>query len=285
MRKIIHLSDLHVGSRRLRKPFDDLVQELLGQFQPGSDYVVAITGDIVDYGYDEEDHKAGRAQLDRLIAAGFEVVAVPGNHDYGTGSGPACWPTYNDPPRFSGYHGSHFQDLAGGSLPILKPVDEIAFVLLDSMQGIVKRYEKAVQEGRWDQEYDQIRDPDFLGLKAKGELGEDQLRAVGPLLAEAERSYDYTVVMLHHHPFRKKILHGLMDGDFEGVMKRHRVDALLFGHNHGGYCWNRSWNIKRVYDAGSSTGKRDKPGPIRAIDLTAAPNDDLPGIGCNRYRK
>lgn len=69
--------------------------------------------------------------------------------------------------------------------------------------------------------------------------------------------------------FIKRRIHGLDDApDLKKTLKKHRIDALLFGHNHDGKHWNGNWGIKRCYDAGSSTGKGGKQGPHRVIDLS-----------------
>jgi len=109
-----------------------------------------------------------------------------------------------------------------------------------------------------------------------------------PLSGHLVTECTYIVIYLHHHPidggnFIRRIFHRLDDAeDLKTVLSRHmqgqhKIDALLFGHNHEGREWNGSWGIPRVYDAGSTTGKRNLPGPIRVIDLSKdiSPDWDL----------
>lgn len=124
------------------------------------------------------------------------------------------------------------------SLNTEKPCDNIAFIGLDSVQGQMK-----INKGDW----------------ADGEIGKEQRKELDDLLSgkapiEGPKisDCDYTVVYLYHHPigrgnYFKKIFHGLDDADeLKKVFKPYRIDALLFGHNHDGRAWYKSWNIDRV---------------------------------------
>jgi predicted MPP superfamily phosphohydrolase len=48
MKKIIHLSDLHVGYNDCGAKLEQLVTEIIEQHQPASNYVIVITGDTRD---------------------------------------------------------------------------------------------------------------------------------------------------------------------------------------------------------------------------------------------
>ena len=58
------------------------------------------------------------------------------------------------------------------------------------------------------------------------------------------------------------------------ILKKSKISALLFGHNHDGRVWSGRWGISRVYDGGTSTGKGGKPNPHRVIDLSRDPAFD-----------
>ena len=111
---------------------------------------------------------------------------------------------------------------------------------------------------------------------SEGELGKKQLKRLADLLkSDRVKKSRYKVVYLHHHPFYPTPLHHLKDSDTLGkTLKGHSIDALLFGHNHQGKVWNGGWGIKRVYDAGTSTGKLGFSDPHRIMDLSKDASSD-----------
>ncbi len=247
MRKIIHLSDLHVGYPELGARLEELVTRLIYHKTPATNYVVVVTGDLVEDATRAGSYTAAAGQLDRLRAAGFTVLAVPGNHDYGTGT----VASRDYVARFK----RCFFGKAGGTYPRLDIVDGVAFLGLDSMAGELNWYDR---------------------LFAEGELGAAQLGRLERLLRRrAVRACSHRVVYLHHHPFHPKPFHQLKDSEgLERVLAGARIDVLLFGHNHDGRVWNGGWGIPRVYDGGTSTGKAGYPAPHRVIDLAREPAFD-----------
>lgn len=248
MKKILHLSDTHWGSEHVEIPLDVLVDRLIAKVQDRHHYIVVHTGDLVDNAFEESSLVQARLQLDRLKDAGFEVLIVPGNHDYGNGSlGSAdCVPKYKEV-----VYGN-----AKEAFPKVDIVGEIAFVGLDTM----------ADELHW---YD--------ALFAEGELGVRQLDRLNHLLCfdKSVAEAKYRVVYLHHHPFHPRPFHYLKDTDaLQAVLSEHRIDALLFGHNHEGESFHGSWGIERVYDGGSSTGKKSAARAVRVIDLSLSPECD-----------
>ncbi len=186
--------------------------------------------------------------IDRLRAAGFEVLVIPGNHDYGTGD----IGNKKFVPRFK----EAFYGDAGAGYPKLDVIDDVSFIGLDS----------TAEELHW---YDR--------LFSQGELGEAQLERLRNVLADpAVAASRHRVVYLHHHPFDATPLHELKDSAALGEALRDcgNVDALLYGHNHRGYVRNGTWDIRRCYDAGSATRKAGRTGYHRVIDLDAAISAD-----------
>lgn len=261
MNKIIHLSDLHLGSRKMSGHFRLLVDNLIAAVQPANDYIIVVTGDLIDNGYDDYRHKECRELFDRLAAANFKVLPVPGNHDYGKfGVG-------GDIDRVRDFKRIYFGD-ENISYPKVDFSNDgaIAFIGLDSMAATFR--------------------PDGYTANASGRIGEQQLAGLETILNDSRVSAcKKRVVYLHHHPLK-----GMHDGhklkDAEALCRlllnrRPVVDALLFGHNHEGKEWN-GWlkEISRCYDAGSSTFKRLKPGslaPHRIIDLSLPAESDYDG--------
>ena len=247
MKKIIHLSDTHVGYGDLSTRFGDIVTRMIFHKTPAENYVVVVTGDIVEDATREGSYEEASAHLDRLKKAGFHVLVAPGNHDYGPG--------YLGHPKYVKRFKKVFHGKTKISYPKLDLIDNIAFLGLDSM----------AEELNW---YDR--------LFAEGELGEKQLKRLADLLAgEPVKKSEYTVVYLHHHPFHPRPFHQLKDSkELQAALAGHKIDALLFGHNHDGRVWNGGWGIKRVYDGGTSTSKNGKPDPHRVMDLSKDPAFD-----------
>lgn len=250
MRKIIHLSDLHIGCKRqdLDVRFESIVQSIIFSKEPAENYVVVVTGDLVDTATDPLNHVLAKQQLEKLRAKGFVVLVVPGNHDYGTGT------------RGNKKYLLRFKEMFYGdpnfTFPKLDLIDNIAFIGLDSMEQELNTFDK---------------------LGANGELGPAQRERLDALLGEpAVREAAFRVIYLHHHPFDPWILHELKDSEQVGaILQKHgNIDAILYGHNHNFKSWNGKWGIPRCYDAGSSTRKNDKPSFVRVIDLSQSPRGD-----------
>lgn len=252
MKKIIHLSDVHIGWRDLGDRFQCLLGNLMFLKRPPKDYVIVITGDIVDNAFDESNFAQARLHIERLTTRGYQVLVAPGNHDYGMGS-------LADKKYVQIFKQTFFGD-PNVTYPKVDIVDgEMAFMALDSM----------AEELHW---HDR--------LFAEGELGETQLVRLEKILRSEEvKNCKKRIVYLHHHPFDPLPFHQLKDSDRLGeILEGSRnVDALLYGHNHQGKIRNGVWGIPRCYDAGSTTGKGGLLGPHRIIDLTREPRMDYDG--------
>ncbi len=250
MKKIIHLSDLHIGFQKqdLKKRFEGIVQSIAFVKEPADDYVIVVTGDLVEKATNPANLEAAKLYLGQLQSRGFTVLVVPGNHDYGMG-GKAS-------PKYQKNFKRLFYDDENCIFPRLDIIDEIAFVGLDSMEEELHVY-------------------DWFG--ANGELGRNQRDRLDALLGQENvRKCGHRVIYLHHHPFDPWMLHELKDSNELGdLLKKHgNIDAILFGHNHHFRKWNGKWGIPRCYDAGSSTRKDDTPSFHRVIDLSRPPADD-----------
>jgi 3',5'-cyclic AMP phosphodiesterase CpdA len=255
MKKIIHLSDLHIGYGDLGERFRRITDSIILLKQPAKGYVLVITGDIVENAFDGSQYHEAKVHIKKLKDAGYTVLVVPGNHDYGTGN--LAHSKYV--ARFK----RTFLGNAKGRYPRVNVIEGVAFIGLDSM----------AEEIHW---YD--------SLFANGELGERQLGRLDKHLSKkGVRDCAYRVVYMHHHPFHPLPFHELKDSEELGkiVEKQGNVDAILFGHNHAceerNGIWNGIWNVPRCYDAGSATHKDDGAGYHRVIDLTRDPRWDYDG--------
>ena len=269
--KILHLSDLHIGGADKLFGADDngdspcterceaIVDRIIARCKPVSDYIVVITGDVTDGGSIlgssgiKEQYETAADLIGRLRDNGYTVLPVPGNHDYGSmGTHP------------NKKYGRTFQEKllfnSDETFPILGRaektglIDEVAFIGLNSMEAAFSR------------DY-------YFG--AQGKLGNPQLRRLREMLASDDvKNAAARVVYLHHHPFNPEPNMELHDAD--GLKKAfvgRNVDILLFGHNHNGWKWNGWWDIKRCYDAGTTTRKEGKAGYHRIMD----PIQDIAG--------
>jgi len=248
VKKIIHLSDLHVGHEQCGDNFRTIVDRIIYMQQPAENYVVLITGDLVDNANKSKQTIEVLGQLERLKEKGFTVLVIPGNHDYGTG-------TLGD-EKFVEPFKEKFYNSHEITYPKLDIIDEVAFIGLDS----------TAEELHW-------RDR----VLSEGELGKEQLARLNNIIIDPQIATLKKVVYMHHHPFDYKIGMELKDSaDLKKIIEN-KIDALLFGHYHNNARSTRkkhngSWGIPRCYNAGSSTHKNGDVGFQRVIDLS---NEDL----------
>lgn len=250
---IIHLSDLHIGKSDNDRKVSRITEWLIKHRSRHESNTILITGDIVDDGATWQYHRA-HEHVHRLRENDFQVLCVPGNHDYG--------PLGITESQRSA---ANFQEYLAGDVqyPHLEIIERQAFILLDSM-------------------FQEIQDVEFWG--AEGELGEDQIHTLDQILQRlaGDDKVEKVVIALHHHPFEYKRFHQLRDAEqfletitaFDGGESR--VNALLFGHKHVAQRFNQppldkeaQYGLDLIYAAGSSV-ERDQSGRmnIPVIDLT-----------------
>ena len=244
MKKIIHLSDLHIGYRDCGKNFRTIIENIAFLKQPAENYVVVITGDLEDNAHEPLHAEEAMESVAHLEQLGYTVLLIPGNHDYGTGSmgDPDCVPVFK----------TRFYKNPEVTFPRLDIIEEVAFIGLDS----------TAEELSW---YDRIL--------SEGELGDAQLGRLKELLDGGSVNGLKKVVYMHHHPFDFKLGRQLRDSEKLREVIANRVDMLLFGHYHRnkttvGRVYHGVWGIPRCYNAGSSTHKNGNTGYHRVIDLS-----------------
>ena len=265
MKKIIHMSDLHIGFNNFSDRFHKIVIKLINDvISKPSEFIIIITGDLVDNANNSNSIKQIKYELNLLKEADFEnILVVPGNHDYGTGS-------LGDKKFVDLFKKNFF--IKDCIYPKLDIIDNIAFIGLDSMAAELHWYDR---------------------LWAEGEIGREQLKRLNNILRKDDiQSCKKRVIYLHHHPFDRKPFHQLKDskklGDIINGVKKDgiSIDAILYGHNHEGKSNNGHWEIERCYDAGSinlkprSKLKNELPwynkveNSTRIIDLEKKPDKD-----------
>jgi predicted MPP superfamily phosphohydrolase len=244
MKKIIHLSDLHIGYEDCGTRFRTIIDNIAFLKQPAANYIVVITGDIVDNATQPEQTDEAVASINELKKLGYTVLVVPGNHDYGTG-------TLGDPTYIDVFKEKFYNDVKV-SYPRLDIIDELAFIGLDTM----------AEELHW-----------IDRVFSEGELGNAQIERLKILLTNPEVNNRKKIIYMHHHPFDFKPGMQLKDRKELKKVIANRVDVLLFGHYHShhlsaGKIFHGKWGIPRCYNAGSSTHKNGNTGFHRVIDLT-----------------
>jgi 3',5'-cyclic AMP phosphodiesterase CpdA len=120
---ILHLSDLHLGVQHSIERMQKLTDAIITQFADTSRPVIVMSGDLVDNPFGK-GYRYLEPFLDRLSMAGFSVLAIPGNHDYGIGF-------FNWPP-FERKFRRTFLPFPDAGYPRLDIISDTAFIGLDS---------------------------------------------------------------------------------------------------------------------------------------------------------
>jgi len=263
VKRIIHLSDLHIGFEDLEQRFIKLVDMLAILKSEKERYVVVITGDITEAATKEFYAKAADC-IDYLRQFCHKVLIAPGNHDYAVGILHAKKKVKEFKDAFlEGYQGTYPKvDIVGE-----QGEDKIAFIALDSLEGELKGLQS---------------------FGADGEIGKPQLKRLAEILESAKvRDCACRVIYLHHHPlYYAHELHGWIH-DLKDIKKLQDVilgyqlkyvekpiSAILFGHEHSRKTYPGIWNgaaplcVSRAYDGGSSTRKGNIPCIHRIIDFS-----------------
>ena len=255
MKKIIHLSDLHIGADdcgpdSCGAKFRQIIENITFLKQPSSDYVIVITGDLVDNATHEAQYEEALDAVEQLKSRGYSVLVIPGNHDYGTGS----WGSIK--------YVNRFKEVFFGDENLIYPkvdvIDDVLFVGLDSTADELHWYDRAL---------------------AEGEIGKEQLERLQVVLENPLHSKKMKVVYLHHHPFDFQFGLQLKDSEDLRAIVENKIDVLLFGHLHDnfsnvGKVYNGKWGIPRAYNGGSATHKNEDVGSHHVIDLSCEPRSD-----------
>jgi len=239
MKKILHLTDLHIGKDGCAEKFNKIVSNVTARLN-SHDYVTVITGDLVD---DSCDINEAVRQIKRLKVyfGNNNVLIAPGSYDYGSGVNGKSRLMQRFKRKMFGNDNEPF--------PRLDIINSIAFIGLDSTA----------------EELD--------GLPAAGEIGRGQLNALKDLLNNNIQvlACSHKVVYLHHCLAKCSIPgHILKDHAALQRIARDKIDIFLFGHEHEEDAWieNRAWQIKHTHNGGASSGTHYEFGPLRIIDLS-----------------
>lgn len=214
--RILHLSDLHLGSdvaRRRLGRVQTIIRSVVRELNEDGPIVPVITGDLMD-SPSEENLGDVRAFMDFLTGLGIEKpLVVLGNHDV----------------REDGWLGEKFRQAVNISTTPVIWMDnyQVGFACFNSVNG---------------------------GRMARGWLGEQELAYVGNALdKEQEKASKFTIIgLIHHHPiavvkpgwYRSSWYERFLGTAFEKTevledaklflewLKAREVKAVLHGHKH-----------------------------------------------------
>lgn len=244
MKKIIHLSDLHVGHDECGLRFKEIVTAICATMLPASDYVVVITGDLIENAAHDQHRVEVLEAIHNLKNNHFSVLVVPGNHDYGTGA--LANKKYVVPFKQA------FYDNPQQIYPKVDVMENVVFIGLDTNADELHWYDR---------------------MFAEGEIGIGQLSRLQQMIDDKAYHHMKKVVYMHHHPIDNLMWHQLKDACQLKRIISNKIDALLFGHLHRSMQsavkdLSNTWGIRRVYNAGSATHKNGHMGYHRVIDLS-----------------
>ena len=257
--RILQISDLHIGDENHEaEKLDVIIEHIISKKVEWdvNETIIIVTGDITQRGKKEEFVNARNAFAHLKHQTGYEILFLPGNHDYGAHgvAGKVVASRFED---FKQIFGRVFPDLIDIQYPYAREIRGHFIINLDSMQG---------QVGTSD---DRLAD---------GEVGSDQLKKLDIILSSPEiknrPKNKKVIVCIHHHPFifpgepfwvtaGEKVGHALDDDDeFRKVIKS-RADVLIFGHDHKHYNFSDTvysgdededaYDISKILSCGKST--------------------------------
>ncbi|MCK5313418.1 MAG: metallophosphoesterase [Desulfobacteraceae bacterium] len=253
MAKFIHISDLHIhkdNDKEDNRNCRNMVRKIVSSYAVKKP-VVLISGDIVDDGH-EEQYKNAVEILSPLVDKEFNVLAAPGNHDYGPLGN---FYTEESQMFFQKYilgellgHSEASQD--GVTMEKLYPmttsVDNTLFIGIDSVVGA----------------------EDELLHFASGEVGINQRNKLQDILHENRNSGKNIVVYFHHHPFNRKFVMEMDDAKEVLRLLAGKIDILCFGHDHESEAYNDKHNIDWMLASGKSPKRnRNNKFQFREINI------------------
>ena len=239
------LGGAHLLVRRAREHLPELLENLAEDLLKEEPDHIVITGDLSNLALESEFERV--FQLIKLLGGYSKLSVVPGNHDYYTTQAA-------DNRRFEKFFSPfmfrrEFSDLDVDVYPYTKQVGELYLVGVNSATRTVPPL-------------------------SYGTIGDRQLELIDKRLGAPERQGHLTCLFLHHalhtRDFVKEATSGLLNRDrLLDLIQRHRVDLVLYGHDHVGRTWkqaNRGHSTLFVC-CGSSTRLTDNPSTMARYRL------------------
>jgi 3',5'-cyclic AMP phosphodiesterase CpdA len=237
IKKIIHLSDLHIQDRGKEYQWAHRVFASIRKYYKG--HPVLITGDITDDAK-EGQMESARSLLDYLAETN-PVLVVPGNHDYawkGILAKTAAW--------------DEWMKQLGAPLGWgdRKGINWLSVEVDPKVDGL----------GVWEDEDNDFiyfgvdsGDPANKAHTAKGYISETLAQVLKSELDKHEGKC--RVVMLHHHPFDDGMFMKLEGVEHFLSAVKSNCEILLFGHDHHLGLWHGKNGIPMTVASHKSTGE------------------------------
>jgi 3',5'-cyclic AMP phosphodiesterase CpdA len=273
--RIIHISDLHftnsahtlnsredkpiyIDSQNSKVRSDTIASFIIENRARFGTNKVVITGDITDSG-DDADYQIAQIFVQRLKDSGFEVYAVPGNHDYckegnivantAINEGlkaiycPLCPFLALPPPTGCCLHNIFWRLAPPGAKC---PID----IFLADNASNEERRQRFINYINHYNRYPHVVDFDSgrlilldsmqgeldeitTDIFAQGKLGDAQLSELNHFIDEYQEQRKVgkkIIVCLHHSPFDRGWKGSLKDADKFLEIMYDKIDCLLFGH-------------------------------------------------------
>jgi 3',5'-cyclic AMP phosphodiesterase CpdA len=231
---IATLSDLHIGaSPETYQRVCRAVNRIITHYSP-ADTLVALCGDITENGTRAE-YRLARDTLSPLVARGYRVLAVPGNHDYG----PLGNRYSRDAHQYWGQYIAEDVCETAPQYPLVWHVDGQRIIGLDSC------YSPQPTNGLWEALRERLKPSSAF---ANGEIGRGQLDALSAWLEDDIPTH----VILHHHPLYVMPGMQLVDAHAFWEVVGGRVQSVHFGHRHKRGQYDGHKGIERVRAHGST---------------------------------
>jgi len=245
MIRIIHISDIHVRSKKYRtenQNAEELVKSINNRFgsHGKNKSFIVMTGDLVDDGKTVQ-YKLLQNHVINPLQKNFTILAVAGNHDY------ASW-------------GNIFKKKAVGCFSrYVRPIPPFPKPFIDTSTLANER--KIVFIGV------DSADPYDKVFFADGIVYEKQRDCVKTILDDIKYKDYFKVLYVHHHPFLRKWFVAFQHAtEFLDVIKN-KVDLLLFGHKHEHESFFGRYGIPSMLASGKVTEPLGDGLSFRVIDI------------------
>lgn len=258
MSTFIHISDLHL--HQSNDHADNLntiklVNYIIQRYQ-GKQLTILITGDITDDGC-KKQYKNAYQLLLPLVEAGFELLPVPGNHDYGYKGN-----IYTEASQ------QYFQEHLLAKL-INNTFAQQTNIKMEQLYPLVTEHSDIIYIG-----LDSVvgNENELLHF-ASGEVGAKQRENLHKILCDIKKKNKTIVVYFHHHPFDRQWVMEMDDAKQLLSMLASRVDIVCFGHDHKSHAYNDRLGIDWMLASGKSS-KPTSQDKLQFREVTIAQNEN-----------